>query len=58
MAGIVFGVVNLLFAAFFVYMAARMANERGRAVRPWMWAAAFFWPLAIPLLAMLPKKQI
>jgi hypothetical protein len=58
MSVIVFGVVNLLFAVLFVYMAGRMASRRGRAVRPWMWAAVIFWPVAIPVLAMLPKKQI
>jgi hypothetical protein len=52
-----FGILNLVAAVFFVHLAARMAVERGRAAKPWMWAAAFFWPVAIAILACLPKGR-
>lgn len=56
MPALAFGVLNILAAVFFVYLSGRMAIRRGRAAKPWMWAAAFFWPVAILVLACLPKS--
>jgi hypothetical protein len=58
MPALAFGIINLVLAVFFVYLAGRMAIERGRAAKPWMWGAAIFWPLAIPILASLPKRRV
>jgi hypothetical protein len=40
-----------------VYWSRAMAIKRGRAQKPWMWLAASFGPLALPVLALLPKKS-
>ena len=40
-----------------VVAAFRMAISRGRRVRPWMWAAAFFGPLPLVALALMPRRQ-
>jgi hypothetical protein len=49
-------VVNIIIAMICVDLARRMAIHRGRIARPWMWAAAFFGPFPLPILALLAKK--
>jgi hypothetical protein len=41
----------------FVYWSHAVAIKRGRSPRPWMWLAAIFGPIALPVLALLPKKS-
>ncbi|HEY4266234.1 MAG TPA: hypothetical protein VGM72_13015 [Micropepsaceae bacterium] len=57
MNAVVFVTLDLFIAFVFVYIAARMANKRGRSARGWMWAAVISGPLAISVLAMLSKKS-
>jgi|KBSMisStandDraft_5_1062788.scaffolds.fasta_scaffold481461_1 uncharacterized membrane protein len=47
---IVIGFISML-------MAGRIAMSRGRSMRPWIWFAAFFGPLATLAAWVLPVKR-
>ena len=57
MSAVILSAVNIGTTAIGVYLAAAMAEERGRAAKPWMWATALLWLLPLPLLALLPDRQ-
>jgi NO-binding membrane sensor protein with MHYT domain len=47
--------VAVLAAIASMYLAGRVAAQRGRSVKTWVWIAAFIGIFAIPLLFILPS---
>jgi hypothetical protein len=40
-----------------IYLAARIAERRGRSLKTWGWIAAFIGPLALPLVFLFPNLR-
>ena len=38
-----------------IYLAIRLAEQRGRSLRTWGWIAVLIGPLALPLLLLFPN---
>jgi hypothetical protein len=45
-------------AASSVFIAGAFAKRRGRSFKAWAWIGAIIGPLAIPVLFLLPSKQV
>ena len=43
--------------AICVYWSRAMDMKRGRSPKPWIMLAVLFGPIALPILALLPKKS-
>jgi NO-binding membrane sensor protein with MHYT domain len=39
------------------YLYGRIAERRGRSVKLWLWLGAFFGPIALVLVRLLPPRQ-
>ncbi|WP_407147436.1 hypothetical protein [Bradyrhizobium sp. ORS 86] len=48
-------VITLIAFVAFIYLAAHVAERRGRSVKAWAWIAAFVGPLALPLIFLVPN---
>ena len=50
-------VVLLLANILCVFLARRMAQDRAKPPTVWMWLAAFFGPVPLIILAVMPEKR-
>ena len=50
--------IYLAIAAISIFVAGELAKRRGRSVKTWAWTGAIIGPLAIPLLLLLPSRQV
>jgi len=57
LAHMLFVFATLVLTFLCVYVAGRMASHKGRSSRAWMWLAAFFGPLPLLALRLLPPKR-
>jgi hypothetical protein len=57
LAHMLFVFATLVLTILCVYVAGRMASQKGRSPRAWMWSAAFFGPLPLLALGLLPPKR-
>ena len=48
-------VVTLVVFVGSIFLAAGIAERRGRSVKSWAWVAAFIGPLALPLVFLFPN---
>ena len=54
------GIVDAITVVAFIgsmYLAARVAERRGRSPKAWAWIAAFIGPLALPLVFLFPNLR-
>ena len=47
----------LIFTFVCIALARRMALQRGRSTKAWMWSAAFLGPVPIAILALVPARR-